>query len=288
MSLSSHELTLRLLCQNNDTPEFVRERAEAGDLRVDYKPISLVRELHKWVIEERHWLGLSGGFGSGKSTALYYFGAYCQALWVIERVSNERVQHEHWVAVERPRLLAEGEPKRKSVADFPEILDEYGPDERARRVEDQYRRDLRMWERLNREPEPFDEQRSLEKYIHADFAFHVYRGDDILEMAWDDKHWIDRFNPRGRRFLALDDFGREHFREAMDDKTSWGREQWEILFDHLYQYHVPLLFATNDKPAELRARYKDMIFDRIRGRGRILGVGEQSFRKPPELPAGIS
>ncbi len=105
--------------------------------------------------------------------------------------------------------------------------------------------------------------------------FTIINSRDVLKNdfkeRWEREDWS---NDPG--LIVVDDFGQEHFRADND----YGRDVWEDFIDTSYREGYPRIYTTNLKPEEVRAKYGDRVYDRLKEVGVWITVTEPggSFR----------
>jgi len=103
------------------------------------------------------------------------------------------------------------------------------------------------------------------------FRFHSSR--EILKQDFDKDEDVNNY---WGGVIIVDDFGHEYFRED----NNWGQDVWEDFIDTAYRESLPRIFTTNLTPDEIRKKYGERIYDRIKEVGIWLTIVEPggSFR----------
>lgn len=75
--------------------------------------------------------------------------------------------------------------------------------------------------------------------------------------------------------LILDDFGAEY-------PNDWILNKVDAIITHRYNEMMPVIITTNMLPSEIKERYVQRVYDRLRSTSKVLGTYGDSFRKPAE------
>ncbi len=75
--------------------------------------------------------------------------------------------------------------------------------------------------------------------------------------------------------LILDDFGAEY-------PNDWVLNKVDSVITHRYNYEVSTIITTNMLPGEIKARYVQRVYDRLRSTNKALGTSGDSLRKTAE------
>ena len=75
--------------------------------------------------------------------------------------------------------------------------------------------------------------------------------------------------------LILDDFGAEY-------PNDWILNKVDAIITHRYNEMKSVIITTNMMPSEIKERYVQRVYDRLRSTSKVLGTYGDSFRKAAE------
>lgn len=101
--------------------------------------------------------------------------------------------------------------------------------------------------------------------------------DNLLTMAKNNAEEAARFERKVRTtpLLVLDDLGAEY-------ENSWVTSKVDAIITERYNRMLPVIVTTNLKKGELMGRYRERIYDRLKGTSEVVNFGGESMRKPPK------
>lgn len=74
--------------------------------------------------------------------------------------------------------------------------------------------------------------------------------------------------------LILDDLGTEY-------PNDWIRNKVDAIISKRYNKMLPIIITTNLKPGEIKGRYQERVYDRLKGTSLVITVAAESMRKSP-------
>lgn len=76
--------------------------------------------------------------------------------------------------------------------------------------------------------------------------------------------------------LILDDLGTEY-------PNDWIRNKVDAIISKRYNKMLPMIVTTNLKPGEIKGRYQERVYDRLKGTSLVITVAAESMRKAPKI-----
>jgi len=104
--------------------------------------------------------------------------------------------------------------------------------------------------------------------IALNIRLHFVTAHQVLQDEFSNDEWLYR---DFRGLVIVDDLGREYFKDS-----GWGLSVWDAFIDAAYSNEYPRIFTTNLTPEELRDRYQERIYDRLREVATWLTIVEPS------------
>lgn len=210
--------------------------------------VRVVEELAPVAVRDGRMIVLGGKTRVGKTTAGYYAFAVIRSHAIESRLLVERDRWRDYNENIRPQILSEGEPQ----ADIPAREDGEDEDTFRKRVSaaEVMARVAATRYRAAMQGRPEPEWATLEdEELRAEVPTNVWRAADIINMAWDNRGWLDKFRKAGD-LLVVDDIGTEH----MTDR-GYQLSLWDEFFDYRHRHMLPTIITTNLSTAQFAERY---------------------------------
>ena len=119
---------------------------------------------------------------------------------------------------------------------------------------------------------------AIEKHMGVYFISMPELLDTMITMSKNkDSMELRKFEERIRNvtFLILDDFGAEYPRD-------WVLNKVDAIITNRYNNMKPVIITTNMMPNEIKERYVQRVYDRLRSTSKVLGTYGDSLRKAAE------